>query len=267
MVKTIFYILAFLLSLGAAYFGFSTQGSFKEQKQAFDAVQKAKNGFNRSNDVRSKELEVAEGELAAADQTGSELEANIEAMKSDEGNLNRSVGQLEDEISGYDTQLEEFDNLIAEMRQLFPDGEINEIPGIIEKLEKEVDLSQKELDEKLIVADKLSVSVTTNQFEVQRLNNKISEIKQRIKANGLEARISSVDNRWGFVVINGVGSNNGISGDTKLVVHRGERFLGRLKISSLEPNQIVADIDKGTMAAGVRLSPGDRVILQEAAAN
>jgi len=267
MVKTIFYILATLLSLAAAYFGFTNHSVYDEQKNTYLTAKDKKDNFNLTNDKRSEELEEAKELLLAANTKGSELEASLDLLKSDQVSLERSIAEYNGQIEAADAKLAEAENLLVQLRQLFPDGELDDIPDIISGLENDVNQSQKELDEKLIVSDKLTTVVSNNIAEVGRLDGKIGEIKQRIKGNSLEARLSSVDNQWGFVVINGVGSNNGISGDTKLVVHRGNRFLGRLQISSLEPNQIVADIDKRTMASGIRLSPGDRVILEEPASN
>lgn len=267
MIKTIFYLVAILLSLAAAFFGFQNNTNFKSQQEAFNVAEQSKKQFNKNNDDVQGELDTVSDKLATANKFGSEQEATLEASKSDQKTLQRSLAQVESEIEGYDDSINEVARLIAEVRQMFPDGDIDEIPSIITNLEEGNKQNQKALDEKILLAGKLSSNVSRNNDEVGRLDGKISEIRKRIRGNAIEARVSSVDNRWGFCVINGIGSNNGIKGDAGLLVHRGNRLIGRLKISSLEPNQIVADMDPRSMAKGMRVSAGDRVILETPAGN
>lgn len=267
MLKTILCLVAILVTLATAYFGFQNNTNFLQEQEAFAVAEKSKNQFIKNTDEVQEELDDASDKLAAANKLGNELEASIEAAKSDQGTLERTIAQLDTEIKGYDDTINEAARLTQQIRQSFPDGELDEIPGIITDLEDEIKVNQKDLDEKLLLSEKLSNAVAANNSEVNRLNSKIGEIRERIKGNAIEARVSSVDNRWGFCVINGIGSNNGINGDAGLLVHRGNRLIGRLKISSLEPNQIVADIDPRSMAKGMRVAAGDRVILEKPAAN
>jgi hypothetical protein len=44
-------------------------------------------------------------------------------------------------------------------------------------------------------------------------------------------------------------------------------MIGEVRPSSIEPNQTIAEINLESLASGVRLQPGDRVILAEPAAN
>lgn len=267
MLKTILYLVAILLSLAAAYFGFQNNANFNNEQLAFATAEKSKNQFNKNADEVQDELDTASDSLASANKIGSEAEAALKDSQSDQKTLDRSLAQIESEIEGYDDSINEMDRLIQQVRQMFPDGDIAEIPGIIADLEKANKKSQVELDGKMLLSEKLSENVKRNNNEVGRLNEKISEIRKRIRGNAVEARVSSVDNRWGFCVINGIGSNNGIKGDAGLLVHRGNRLIGRLKISSLEANQIVADIDPRSLAKGMRVAAGDRVILETPAAN
>ena len=57
------------------------------------------------------------------------------------------------------------------------------------------------------------------------------------------------------------GLATGITPQTTLLVKRDGRLIGRVRPSAIEPTQTIADIDLESLAAGVRLQPGDRVIL------
>ena len=44
-------------------------------------------------------------------------------------------------------------------------------------------------------------------------------------------------------------------------MQRDGRMIGRIRPSSIEPKQTIAEIDFNSLATGVRLQPGDRVML------
>ena len=69
-----------------------------------------------------------------------------------------------------------------------------------------------------------------------------------------------MDPQWGFVVI-GAGQGSNIDPNTVLLVTRDGRSIGKLKVTSLEKNQTVADIVKDSVPAGMSIQPGDMVQL------
>ena len=88
----------------------------------------------------------------------------------------------------------------------------------------------------------------------------------RIRRNAMESVVTAVNDDWGFVII-GAGSNTGFTPQTKLIIKREGRMIGEVKPSSIEPSQTIAEIDQDSIAPGVRIQPGDRVILSEPATN
>ena len=86
------------------------------------------------------------------------------------------------------------------------------------------------------------------------------ERSSRISGNAMEAVVTAVNQDWGFLVI-GAGSNSGFTPQTSLIVQRDGRMIGRIRPSSIEPTQTIAEIDFNSLASGVRLQPGDRVML------
>jgi hypothetical protein len=92
------------------------------------------------------------------------------------------------------------------------------------------------------------------------------ERSSRISKNSMEAVVTAVNQDWGFLVI-GAGSNSGFAPQSSLLVERDGRRIGRVKPSSIGATQTVAEIDLESVAAGVRLQPGDRVILATPSAN
>ena len=82
----------------------------------------------------------------------------------------------------------------------------------------------------------------------------------------MESVVSAVNQDWGFLVI-AAGSNSGFTPQTPLIVERDGKTLGRVRPSSVEPTQTIAEIDFNTLATGVRLQPGDRVITAKPSSN
>jgi len=52
-----------------------------------------------------------------------------------------------------------------------------------------------------------------------------------------------------------------------MVVQRDGRVIGKVRPSSVEPTQTIAEIDYSSLGAGVRLQPGDRVLLARPSTN
>jgi hypothetical protein len=92
------------------------------------------------------------------------------------------------------------------------------------------------------------------------------ERSSRIGRNVMDAVVTAVNQDWGFLVI-GAGSNSGFTPQTDLLVERDGRKIGRVRPSSIEATQTIAEIDLESLASGVRLQPGDRVILAQPVAN
>jgi len=69
----------------------------------------------------------------------------------------------------------------------------------------------------------------------------------------------AVNSGWGFCVLN-IGDNQGAAANRVLVVARNGRGIGRVRITSVEATQSVADILPSTFLRGMYVQPGDSVI-------
>ena len=105
-------------------------------------------------------------------------------------------------------------------------------------------------------------NLAKNRDEVSRLADRKVKRDSEIRRNSMEATVTAVNYEWGFVVV-GAGSRSGFTPETTVLVKRDGRVLGQLNPSSIEPNQTIFEIDFDSMAPGVRIRPGDRVILSQ----
>jgi cell shape-determining protein MreC len=80
-----------------------------------------------------------------------------------------------------------------------------------------------------------------------------------ISMNGLHGRVLAVDRNWNFVVLD-LGNRNGVVANATMVVQRGASMVGKVRITTVEPSQSIADIVPNTVPAGINVEPGDSVI-------
>jgi hypothetical protein len=110
--------------------------------------------------------------------------------------------------------------------------------------------------------------VTQLQTQVERAQNKIQEyIKKDTERKklqlrlGLEGKILAVNPAWNFVVLN-IGDKNGVANNVEMLVKRGNQFIGKLRITSVEPSTSIADIIPSTLSKGQFVQTGDNVIYE-----
>lgn len=71
-------------------------------------------------------------------------------------------------------------------------------------------------------------------------------------------KVIAAEPSWGFTILN-IGERQGARPDTNYMVARGGSPIGKLKVTSVEPNQSIAEMLPATFARGTRVRPGDDV--------
>jgi hypothetical protein len=61
-----------------------------------------------------------------------------------------------------------------------------------------------------------------------------------------------------------MGSNQGVTVDSKLLVKRGLQMIGKVNILQINANQTVADIKQTDLIPGQQILPGDTVVFEAA---
>ncbi len=107
----------------------------------------------------------------------------------------------------------------------------------------------------------LEGQVKSAQAQTASLSKQIADRASGASMNGLRGQVLAVDHNWNFVVLN-LGNRNGVNNSAEMVVQRGGSMVGRLRITSVEPSQSVADIVPNSVPAGVDVRPGDTVVFQ-----
>ena len=127
-----------------------------------------------------------------------------------------------------------------------------ELQAQLEDARQQLDSAERE---KSILAEKIQASL-------ERFARAEDEKKQRAVARGkagVRGTILAVNQAYNFVVLN-LGGRNGVEPHSEMLILRDGTFIGKIRISSVEPATAIGDIITSTLARGVRVQPGDIVI-------
>ncbi len=160
---------------------------------------------------------------------------------------------------------EEYEKAVAHLKNIPDLGDETELVAALENL-KAIVKNAKEEQERLTAEheDKVEVrkaatdKVAREDTELKHVEGIIAKFEENYRKNKDEFPILAVDTRWNFVVFNAGKESNLVAGDTTpILVKRDGNMLTKLRILSVNGNQIIAEFDPTTLPAGVRLQVGD----------
>jgi uncharacterized protein (UPF0335 family) len=268
--KAILYIVAIVASLGAVCLSFNHSSRFKklEMKRA-EVTESIKQTVA---DADGKDVDVKKGKAvsAAVKEKATLLEQSVSSLKSTGSALSNDLTKLKDELKVQDDEFAPLKKALEEVNQILSGfGEnitLQTLPDKVQQIEDDKKAKQIKLEELEVLIAGSEKSLAAGREEADRLTKRMVERSSRITRNAMEAVVTAVNQDWGFLVI-GAGSNSGFTPQTPLLVKRDGRMIAQVNPSSVEPTQTIAEIDLDSLASGVRLQPGDRVILAKPAAN
>lgn len=268
--KTIFYVVAILAACGAAFFSFRHSTKFADlEKDRVETIATNKQTIADA-EVSEKKIKDFKATLAASQEKQGLLEQGLDQAKSAGSALTSDNAKLGGELKGQDEEFAQLEKALAEVKVILAGlGEgvtLETLPETIQQIEDDKTAKQKKLEELETLGSGAEKSLAGGRAEMDRLSKRMSDRSARIASNSMEAVVTAVNQDWGFVVI-GAGSNSGFTPQTVLLVERDGRKIGRVRPSSIEPTQTIAEIDFESLASGVRLQPGDRVILAKPTSN
>jgi hypothetical protein len=268
--KAILYVVAILAAGGAAYFTLEHSRKFEELQKVRLSTIKTNKEVSANADVKEKELKDEKAVLANAEQKREELTQSISALKSSGSTMEREVADLDNTLTGQKEEFVELEKTMKEvadiLKSLGDDINIDNLGDKIQQIEDDKKARIAKLEELETLVASAEKLLATNRAEVDRLVKRRIERSARIGRNSMESVVTAVNQDWGFLVI-GAGSNSGFTPQTSLIVERDGRLIGRVRPSSIEPTQTIAEIDFKSIATGVRIQPGDRVMLATPATN
>lgn len=268
--KAILYVVAILVAGGAAFLTLEHSKKFEAlQKVRLDTIAENKK-VSADADVKENELKKERAVLAAAEGKREELTQSITTLKSAGATMERDLGELDNTLKSQESEFAELNKTLEEVNNILKDlgGGItlDTLPEKIQQIEEDKKAKTAKLEELNTLVAAAEKLLEKNRAEVDRLVKRKVERNSRISRNSMESVVTAVNQDWGFLVI-GAGSNSGFTPQTSLIVQRDGRLIGRIRPSSIEPTQTIAEIDFDSLATGVRLQPGDRVMLAKPTSN
>ncbi|MEK7953157.1 hypothetical protein [Luteolibacter soli] len=266
--KAIFYVLALLVTGGAAFFSYSSYNKFVDQQnQKIATIDQNKKVTAQGND-KDAELQKELAALEEATKKKDELTASIETLKGKERTTIANTKKAEATLDEQKTKFSQLDEIRKKVDEILKGVGVSleDLPGEVVKIEEDKKAKTKALAEVQALVEAAQKAVEANQAEIVRVNERDTARNARIRRNAMESVVTAVNEEWGFVII-GAGSNTGFTPQTKLLVKRDGRLIAEVQPSAIEPSQTIAEIDKESVAPGARIQPGDRVILAAPATN
>lgn len=266
--KAVFYVLALLVSGGAAFFSYQNHGKFKEQQDEKLAVTEQNRIKTKEADDKDSELQQELADLETATKDKADAEASVDTLKSKETALRGDLRKVEAELEEQKSKFAELELVKKQVDEILKGTNVTleSLPDEVIKIEQDKKAKTDELAELESNVEAAERVVASNRAEVGRLTDRDATRNARIRRNAMESVVSAVNDDWGFVVI-GAGSNTGFTPQTKLLVKRDGRLIAEVQPSAIEPSQTIAEIDPESVAPGARIQPGDRVILSNPATN
>jgi SMC interacting uncharacterized protein involved in chromosome segregation len=210
---------------------------------------------SQQEDARDKaQLRTSQDDLA---KTKGDLEASQSQLATVQSNLDAANSQIA-------TQNDTINNLKAQIAGLSGTGQTVTGPQGVpieeyNKVNAELKDAQAQVAELNEVKDTLTGKVKDAESHADDLQKVVDTYKSHILRNGLEGEVLAVNQGWNFVVLS-IGDRQGAMANAEMILERDGSQIGKVRITSVEPSTSVADIIPGSLARGVRVQPGDRVI-------
>lgn len=207
---------------------------------------------------REKLLKDREAAVAAAN-------AKFGDTQSKAANAEAELGRVQNEKNDLQAKLKANETEIAELRKRIENAETKPAAGSSPSastadLQAQLEDAKKQLDaaerEKILLSDKMKVTQEkSTQLETDRKHRPAPGGNNP----GIRGTVLAVNQAYNFVVLS-LGARQGVEANSEMLVLRGGSFIGKIRISSVEPATAIGDIITSTLARGVQVQPGDIVV-------
>jgi len=252
-------ILAILLTAISAGLGYLNQVKFAQVKQrAVDAettVSQTKAQLTKAQG----DLKTASQNLASTVTEKDQLTSRLSGVQSDLEKTKAQMTQLTNDRTSLEAQISQ---LTADLQAKAQELEQKTTPGAANPAEGGTD-QQAQLAEQQTLISKLQGDVDSARFQLATLQKEKEDRMQQKMRNGLSGRVLAVNPAWNFVVLS-LGDKNGVVNNAELLIKRGSQYIGKVRVTSVEPSTSIADIVANSVPQGTAISPGDNVIYQSA---
>ena len=206
------------------------------------------------------ELLVTYGKLLEQEQRRDQSKANTDQLNINIKALNAEISSVKAAKAPLDKKLDTAENVVKELRtKLGPGVTLQNIAPTIKKLENDLENAKQDLATRQAELEVVSKKVASNEVRIQKAEKVQADRLVKIERNATEGVVTAVNKDWGFVLVN-IGKDQGVEGDSELIVERDGIRIGNLSVVSIQPGLTVADISQKGLSKAVE--PGDKVVFQ-----
>lgn len=189
--------------------------------------------------------------------------ADAESVRAQLATVQGQLDAANKQVADDKTQIDELNKKIVQLTPTNP----GQVPGPaagptladMQKLQDQLKDATAQIAELNQVKETLTNKAKDAEARADDLQKTVDHYKNGTVRNGLEGQVLAVNQGWNFVVLS-IGDRQGAVANAELILKRGNSQIGKVRITSVEPSTSVADIVPGSLARGVRVQPGDRVI-------
>jgi len=245
-----------LLTLSAVL-GLLNTGKTRDLRVQISQAESARDTANRLRSTREKELKDREAAVVATNAQFGETQTRIAATEAELTKAQKEKNDLQERVRENESEIVQLRKRIdeAEEKPAVPANLANapavDLQAQFEDVKKQLAAAERE---KASLSDKIRASqVRSDQSEPEK--------KNRVPARdpGIRGTVLAVNRAYNFVVLN-LGAHQGVEPNTEMLVLRGGSFIGKIRISSVEPATSIGDIITSSLARGVQVQTGDTVI-------
>lgn len=206
---------------------------------------------------REKDLKGREAAVAAANAKFGDTQSKVASTEAELLKAQTERNDLQAKLRANETEITELRKRIdsAETRPVTgaPPSTVSpsELQAQLEDAKKQLDAAEKE---KVLLSDKMKVT--------QERSPQLETVKPHRPVVGnpaIRGSVLAVNQAYNFVVLS-LGGRQGVEPNSEMLVLRGGSFIGKIRISSVEPATAIGDIITSSLARGVQVQPGDIVV-------
>jgi hypothetical protein len=208
---------------------------------------------SRETELKGREAAVAAAQAKFGDAANKVASTEAELLKA------------QNEKNELQAKLQANESEIAELRKRIENAESKpladappatasaaELRAQLEQARKQLEAAEKE---KVLLSDKMKVSQErSTQQETAKTHWPVTG-----RNPGIRGSVLAVNQAYNFVVLS-LGGRQGVEPNSEMLVLRGGSFIGKIRISSVEPATAIGDIITSSLARGVQVQTGDIVI-------
>jgi len=208
---------------------------------------------------REKQLKEREAAVAAASAKFGDTQSKVASTEAELAKVQAEKNDLQTKLRANETEIADLHKRIESVAAkpapgIPPATSIAELQAQLQDAKKQLDAAQRE---KILLSDKIRVT----QEKSTQLETEKKQLRPAPGSNppAIRGTVLAVNQAYNFVVLS-LGARQGVEANTEMLVLRSSSFIGKIRISSVEPATAIGDIITSTLARGVQVQPGDTVV-------